>query len=107
MSWAGGGLAPASPDCASGGDASAGERSCLMKVLVTGADGFVGRHLIRRLVETGHTVTAACRPGGEPLDRWLGERWRAAVQVVALELTEASSVESAVGGSTDAIVHLA
>jgi GDP-4-dehydro-6-deoxy-D-mannose reductase len=78
-----------------------------MKVLVTGADGFVGRHLVARLVETGHTVIAACRPGGEPLDRWLGQRWRAAVRVVALELSEASSVDAAVSGPSDAIVHLA
>jgi GDP-4-dehydro-6-deoxy-D-mannose reductase len=78
-----------------------------MRVLVTGADGFVGRHLIRRLVETGHTVAAACRPGGEPLDRWLGERWRAAVQALSLELSDSSSVEAAISGPTDAIVHLA
>jgi GDP-4-dehydro-6-deoxy-D-mannose reductase len=78
-----------------------------MEVLVTGADGFVGPHLIRRLVETGHTVTAACRPGGEPLDRWLGERWRGAVRVVALELSDASSVDAAVSPPIDAIVHLA
>src|SRR3954463_4937331 len=78
-----------------------------MKVLVTGADGFVGRHLIRRLVETGHTVTAACRPGGEPLERWLGERWRAAVQAQPLELTDSPSVEKALSGPVDVIVHLA
>jgi GDP-4-dehydro-6-deoxy-D-mannose reductase len=78
-----------------------------MKVLVTGADGFVGRQLVRRLVETGHSVTAACRPGGEALDRWLGQRWRAAVQVKLMELTDSSSVEAAVTEPLDAIVHLA
>jgi GDP-4-dehydro-6-deoxy-D-mannose reductase len=74
---------------------------------VTGADGFVGRHLVRRLVETGHTVTAGCRPGGAPLDRWLGERWRGAVQVRAMELTDSSSVDEAVTPPIDAVVHLA
>jgi GDP-4-dehydro-6-deoxy-D-mannose reductase len=78
-----------------------------VKILVTGADGFVGRHLVRRLVETGHGVTAGCRPGGEPLDGWLGERWRGAVQVRPIELTDSSSVETAVSAPLDAIVHLA
>jgi GDP-4-dehydro-6-deoxy-D-mannose reductase len=78
-----------------------------VKVLVTGADGFVGRHLVRRLVETGHEVTAACRPGGEPLESWLGERWEGAVRVTPLELAETSSVESAMSAPVDAVVHLA
>ncbi|HEU5303168.1 MAG TPA: GDP-mannose 4,6-dehydratase [Gemmatimonadales bacterium] len=78
-----------------------------MKVLVTGADGFVGRHLIPRLLETGHRVMAACRPGGEPPETWLDGRWRGAVEVIPLEITDSDSVRAAVDGSCDAIVHLA
>lgn len=37
------------------------------RVLVTGAGGFIGANLVRRLVEDGHRVTAAVRPGGP---RW-------------------------------------
>jgi dihydroflavonol-4-reductase len=33
-----------------------------MKIFVTGATGFIGRHLIRRLSNTGHDVTCLVRP---------------------------------------------
>jgi GDP-4-dehydro-6-deoxy-D-mannose reductase len=74
---------------------------------VTGADGFVGRHLVARLIETGHEVQAGCRPGGESVERWLGIRWRGAVRVVPFELTDAGSVQSALSSPIDAVVHLA
>ena len=37
-----------------------------MKVLVTGADGFVGRWLVRRLLADGREVYGAVRPGQSP-----------------------------------------
>jgi GDP-4-dehydro-6-deoxy-D-mannose reductase len=78
-----------------------------LRVLVTGADGFVGRHLVPRLVETGHEVSAACRPGGQPLERWLGDRWRNAVRLVPFELTDPAGVRAALTPPCDAIIHLA
>jgi nucleoside-diphosphate-sugar epimerase len=82
------------------------DRRPAVKISVTGADGFVGRHLVRRLVETGHEVTAGCRPGGEPLDRWIGERWRGAIRVKSFELTDTSSVDDFITPPVDAVVHL-
>jgi uncharacterized protein YbjT (DUF2867 family) len=32
-----------------------------MRVLVTGATGFIGRHLVRHLADTGHAVRALTR----------------------------------------------
>src|SRR5262249_8852023 len=43
-----------------------------VRVLVTGADGFVGRRLVRALVADNHEVVAACRPGGPAPVEWLG-----------------------------------
>ena len=44
-----------------------------MKVLVTGADGFVGRWMLRRLITDGHEVFGALRPAGASHDDGLTE----------------------------------
>jgi GDP-4-dehydro-6-deoxy-D-mannose reductase len=77
-----------------------------VRVLVTGADGFVGRRLVAALIAGGHEVTAACRPGGPPAERWLG-RDADRARVVPLELTDAGSVRAAVADGPDAVAHLA
>lgn len=91
---------PTSSGCAAADEAG-------VNVLVTGADGFVGRHLVPRLLETGHQVIAACRPGGQPPARWLDSRWQQQVRVIPFEITDADSVRTAVPAPCDAIVHLA
>src|SRR3989441_12823471 len=43
-------------------DGGRGPGAAVVRVLVTGADGFVGRWLVRRLVDDGREVYAAVRP---------------------------------------------
>jgi GDP-4-dehydro-6-deoxy-D-mannose reductase len=74
-----------------------------MKVLVTGADGFVGRHLVRRLLRDGHEVGAAVRPGVPEVAEWTG----VAVTRLQLELADETSIRSALAYQADAVVHLA
>ncbi|MBI1967364.1 MAG: GDP-mannose 4,6-dehydratase [Gemmatimonadetes bacterium] len=79
-----------------------------MKVLVTGADGFVGRWLIRRLLDDGREVYAAVRPtASRHGDDGLTDAERAAVRWLPLELTEVESVRQCVDLPYDAVVHLA
>ncbi len=58
-----------------------------MKVFVTGADGFVGRHLVRRLVGAGDVVAAATRPGERAVD-WPKVAPSGTVEAVSLEITD-------------------
>ena len=78
-----------------------------MRVLITGADGFVGRHVVEQLVKTGHDVFAGVRPGGDPPESWLTEGAREQVTLVPLEISESESVRDALSRPVDAIVHLA
>lgn len=82
-----------------------------MKVLVTGADGFVGRWLVRRLLADGREVFGAVRPGQSPPpvppSADLTPAERDAVRWLPLELADAESVRRVVDLPYDAVVHLA
>lgn len=83
-----------------------------MKVLVTGADGFVGRWLVRRLLDDGREVVGAVRPLERPAPGG-GGGWdltpdeRDAVRWLSLELTDQESVRRCAEQAYDAVVHLA
>lgn len=81
----------------------------MRKVLVTGADGFVGRWLVRRLLDDGREVYAAVRPApsGSHPDDGLTTEERAAVRWLPLELADDDSVRQCVDHPYDAVVHLA
>ncbi len=78
-----------------------------MKVLVTGADGFVGRYLVRSLVGRGDEVVAAVRPGGPDSQAWLPPEVRDRVEIVDLELTDRHGADAVAEHSIDGLVHLA
>src|SRR5437867_7975632 len=68
-----------------------------MNVLVTGGTGFVGGHLVRRLVADGHTVRVGSRDAPTFLP--------SGATHVRVDVTEPSTVRPAMDG-VDAVVHL-
>ncbi|MBW8773264.1 MAG: NAD-dependent epimerase/dehydratase family protein, partial [Gemmatimonadetes bacterium] len=77
-----------------------------MKVLVTGADGFVGQWLVRALLGAGHAVTGAVRDG-RPMPGRLVPEELAAVKWVPLDLEDAASVQGLAQEPADGVIHLA
>lgn len=69
-------------------------------VLVTGATGFIGGHLVPRLLADGQALRALVRPGGAR--RFLEKR---GVEVAAGDVTEPSSLTAACRGA-QAVIHL-
>jgi dihydroflavonol-4-reductase len=72
-----------------------------MPTLVTGATGFLGRHLVSLLVERSNTVRALVRPGTE--DRELREL---GVDVVRGDLLDGDALQGAAAGC-ELVYHLA
>jgi len=79
------------------------------RVLVTGADGFIGSHLVERLVAVGASVRAFCLYTSQGSWGWLEDApadTRAKLDVRLGDIRDARFVESACEG-VDIICHLA
>ncbi len=70
-----------------------------MRVLLTGATGYLGSRVAARLAASGHTVLALVRPGGE-------SRTPAGCRPVSGDLLEPASLRRTLAGC-DALVHMA
>jgi NAD dependent epimerase/dehydratase len=80
-----------------------------LKVLVTGADGFIGSHLTEALVRAGHDVTAFVIYNSLGSWGWLDHcspDVASAFRVIAGDIRSSEDVRRAVGGM-DAVLHLA
>ena len=71
-----------------------------MKVLVSGAGGFLGRSVVSRLLESGHKVRAIVRPAS------IAPQWKSEVEVFSADLRSSDRLEMAFD-SIDAVLHLA
>ena len=71
-----------------------------MKVFLTGATGFVGRYMLRRLLAEGHAVRALVRDPQKA-----DEPSRAGVELVPGDVVEATGLEDGMQGC-DAVIHL-
>jgi len=73
-----------------------------MKVLVTGANGFLGHHLVSALLRRGHTVRALVRPAARIEEL----AWPSDVEVVRADLRGGTDLAPAFA-DVDAPIHLA
>lgn len=75
-----------------------------MRLLITGASGFLGRAVVAAAVRRGHNVRAIVRPGGAA--DGISILRHPAVQRVRLDLRSSAGLVEAVAG-VDAVLHLA
>src|SRR5438093_6867607 len=74
-----------------------------MKVIVTGATGFIGQHVVRTLLRRGHSVTAV----GRNADRASALRWPPSVKFVRCDIHQSDLELPKVFGTAEAVMHLA
>jgi dTDP-4-dehydrorhamnose reductase len=71
-----------------------------MKILVTGANGLLGQHLVKQLLEKGYTVVATGK--GEPRIAYPG--WGAQYYYLTMDIADADSVQTVMAAVRPAVV---
>ena len=80
-----------------------------MKVFVTGADGFIGSHLVELLVEQGYEVTAFCMYNSLGSCGWIDnipKEKKKFIKVLLGDIRDPSSIKDGMKGC-DIVFHLA
>jgi uncharacterized protein YbjT (DUF2867 family) len=80
----------------------------MARILVTGASGFVGSHVVPALIDAGHQVVGLVRDedAAATVERRLGEPQRADLETRLGDVTEPATLPAALTG-VDTVVHLA
>jgi GDP-4-dehydro-6-deoxy-D-mannose reductase len=78
-----------------------------MRLLVTGADGFVGRYLVSAARAAGHQLVAAILPDSVVPAGWEAAGTRPGVEVVPADFRKREDVARLAASDCDAVVHLA
>ena len=74
------------------------------RILITGANGFIGQQLCRKLVESGKTVTACIR---EQTDEAVFSNIGDSLKIVRMPSLDISAESSGIFDGVDAVIHLA